>query len=127
LPVAVWRVASRSVPIGGGAYWRALPAQLLLRGLRSAASGGPAALYLHPYECDPEPLRVPLHHDVAPAQRLRARLRELQRNPGRRRVLSHLRTVVHHFQLLTCEQAYAQLSGSPTKSQAAFSGERKVV
>jgi polysaccharide deacetylase family protein (PEP-CTERM system associated) len=127
LPVAVWRVASRSLPVGGGAYWRVLPEQVLLRGLRSAASGGPAALYLHPYECDPEPLRVCLDRDAPRGQRLHARLRELQRNPRRQRVLSHLCAVVHHFQLLTCERAYAQLSRSHPQSQAAFSAERKVV
>jgi polysaccharide deacetylase family protein (PEP-CTERM system associated) len=121
LPVAVWRVASRAVPVGGGAYWRVLPARVLMRGLGRAASAGPVALYLHPYECDPEPLRVGLAVNAPAAQRIHARLRELQRNPSRERVLSHLRTVGHHFRLLTCEQAYAQLSRSPDESRTALS------
>jgi polysaccharide deacetylase family protein (PEP-CTERM system associated) len=127
LPVAVWRLASRSLPIGGGAYWRVLPARVLLRGLASAASRGPGTLYLHPYECDPQPLRAGLDRRAARGKRAHVRLRELQRNPRRRKVLSHLHAVVHHFQLLTCEQAYAQLSGSSEKSQTAFPGERQVL
>jgi polysaccharide deacetylase family protein (PEP-CTERM system associated) len=127
LPIAVWRVGSRSLPIGGGAYWRVLPGRVLLRGLASAARSGPATLYLHPYECDPEPLRVGLDRSAAPGKRVHARLRELQRNPGRRKVLSHLGAMVHHFELLTCEQAYAQLSGSSEQSQTAFPGERKLL
>jgi polysaccharide deacetylase family protein (PEP-CTERM system associated) len=127
LPVAVWRVASRSVPVGGGAYWRVLPARALTRGLADAARSGPAAVYLHPYECDPEPLRVGLERDATPAQRLHARLRELQRNPGRGRVLPRLRAVGHHFRLLTCEQVYAQLSRSPDASRTALPRARQVV
>src|SRR6186713_2772493 len=36
-PVTVWRVRGRAVPIGGGAYWRVLPAPLLRRALRQVA------------------------------------------------------------------------------------------
>jgi len=127
LPVAVWRVRSRGVPVGGGAYWRALPGHVLMRGLQSAAEAGTAALYVHPYECDPEPLRCSLPQDAPPALRARARVRELQRNPGRRRVLSRLRAVGHHFRLLTCEQAYEQFSRDTRQGQRAFPRERQVV
>jgi polysaccharide deacetylase family protein (PEP-CTERM system associated) len=127
LPVAVWRLRSRSLPVGGGAYWRALPRLALMRGLRSAASAGSAVLYLHPYECDPLALRAGLSGDAPRAHRLHARLRELQRNPGRRRVLPHLRAVGHHFRLLTCEQAYAQLTRSNDEGKRALPRERQVV
>lgn len=127
LPIAAWRMGSRSLPIGGGAYWRLLPAPLLIHGLASTASGGPAALYLHPYECDPEPLRARLPAHAPTKQRLHARLRELQRNPRRMRVLSHLRTVGHHFDLLTCEQAYERFSSSTQQSPSALRRERAVV
>jgi polysaccharide deacetylase family protein (PEP-CTERM system associated) len=127
LPIAVWRVRSRSVPLGGGAYWRVLPAPVLSRGLKSAADSGPAALYLHPYECDPAPLRAGIPAGAPAIQRAHARLRELQRNPARRRVLSHLRAVGHHFRLLTCEQAYAQSSRDTDQGQRALPRERAVV
>ncbi|MHB8492225.1 MAG: polysaccharide deacetylase family protein [Solirubrobacteraceae bacterium] len=106
LPVAVWRPgAGRALPIGGGAYWRALPRAVLLHGLASAAAQGLQALYLHPYECDPRPLRACLERDEPRAARLQARLREAQRNPRRARVRSHLRAVGHHFRLVTCQEA----------------------
>ncbi len=127
LPIAAWRVRSRSLPIGGGAYWRVLPARVLMRGLGSTASSGPAALYLHPYECDPQPLRARLRPGATAAQRLHARLRELQRNPGRKRVLSHLRAVGHHFDLITCEQAYERFSSSTEPRQSALPREREIV
>lgn len=127
LPVAAWRLRSRAVPVGGGAYWRVLPSRALMRGLRSVASAGPAALYIHPYECDPEPLRAGLPASAPLARRAHARMRELQRNPGRSRVLAHLRAVGHHFHLLTCEQAYEQFSRSPDEGQRALPRERQVV
>jgi len=127
MPIAAWRAGSRSVPVGGGAYWRALPPRLLARGLRSVARAGPAALYLHPYECDPLPLRARLPRGAPLARRAHARMREVQRNPARARVLSHLRAVGHHFRLLTCEQAYEQLSRGPREGQRALSREREVV
>jgi peptidoglycan-N-acetylglucosamine deacetylase len=127
LPVAAWRVGARSVPVGGGAYWRVLPARALMSGLRSAASAGPAALYLHPYECDPAPLRAGLPPEAPAAQRAHARVRELQRNPARRRVLSHVCSVGHHFRLLTCEQAYERASRGTHPGQRALPRERTVV
>jgi polysaccharide deacetylase family protein (PEP-CTERM system associated) len=127
LPVAAWRLGAQSVPVGGGAYWRVLPARALMSGLRSAANAGPSALYLHPYECDPAPLRAGLPPEAPAAQRAHARLRELQRNPARRRVLSHLRLVGHHFRLLTCEQAYEQASRGSDPGQRALPRERQVV
>ena len=36
-PVTVWRVRGRAIPIGGGAYWRVLPATVLRRALREVA------------------------------------------------------------------------------------------
>ena len=127
LPVAAWRLGARSVPVGGGAYWRVLPERALMSGLRSAASAGPATLYLHPYECDPAPLRAGLPRESPLARRAHARLRELQRNPARRRVLSHLRAVGHHFRLLTCEQAYERASRGTHPGQRALPRERQVV
>jgi peptidoglycan-N-acetylglucosamine deacetylase len=127
LPVAAWRVGSRSVPVGGGAYWRVLPERALMRGLQNVAREGLAALYVHPYECDPAPLRARVAPGAPLARRLHARARELQRNPRRRRVLSHVRAVGHHFHLLTCERAYEQLSRSTDESPSALSRARQVV
>jgi polysaccharide deacetylase family protein (PEP-CTERM system associated) len=54
-PVATLPVLGRNLPVGGGGYFRLLP----LRATRAALSalerrGRPAALYLHPWEFDPD-------------------------------------------------------------------------
>ena len=52
-------MAAGRLPVGGGAYWRVLPAAVIARSLRGLiAEGAAPALYFHPYEFDPEPLRA---------------------------------------------------------------------
>ncbi len=58
-PVATWRALGRNWPVGGGGYFRLLPLWMTRAALASLdASGKPAALYLHPWELDPEQPRV---------------------------------------------------------------------
>jgi peptidoglycan-N-acetylglucosamine deacetylase len=105
LPVAAWRRGRYVLPIGGGGYWRALPRALLLRGLADVAAAGIATLYLHPYECDSEPLRAGIGSPAPAARRLRARALELRRNAGRGRTLAHLRAIARRFELIPCDEA----------------------
>ena len=105
LPIAVGRLGAWSIPLGGGAYWRLLPGRVVRGGLAGAARSGPQAIYAHPYECDPEPLRLALGERAPLSLRLRARLREAQRNPRRTRVLELLSALGHTYELITCEQA----------------------
>jgi polysaccharide deacetylase family protein (PEP-CTERM system associated) len=113
LPLAVWRVRGRPVPVGGGAYWRVLPASLLSRALGDAARDAPfPALYFHPYECDPEPLQVPLPDSAPPRARLFALLKHLQRNPGRGLVVPRIRKIAEEFRFVTCEEACAAVASN---------------
>jgi len=58
-PVATWRALGRNWPVGGGGYFRLLPLWATRGALASLAeSGRPAALYLHPWELDPDQPRV---------------------------------------------------------------------
>lgn len=58
-PVATWRALGRNWPVGGGGYFRLLPLWATRRALSSLERDGrPAALYLHPWELDPEQPRV---------------------------------------------------------------------
>jgi len=94
------------VPVGGGAYWRLLPAALLSRALGHAAKAAPyPALYFHPYECDPEPLKVPLPGSPGPRERAFALAKHLQRNPGRGLVVPRIRKIAEEFRFVTCEEA----------------------
>jgi polysaccharide deacetylase family protein (PEP-CTERM system associated) len=109
-PIAVWRIRGRAVPVGGGAYWRALPAAALRRALRQAAADNAyPVLYFHPYELDPNPLRAALPGRPTPRQRLGAALKSAQRNPGRRRVADRIRAVAREFTLTSYEEAYGEV------------------
>jgi polysaccharide deacetylase family protein (PEP-CTERM system associated) len=59
-PVATFPFAGRNLPMGGGGYFRLLPAAVTRAALRGLERRGrPAALYLHPWEFDPEQPRLP--------------------------------------------------------------------
>lgn len=109
-PIAVWRIGKRSLPIGGGAYWRVLPAPVLAHALRRVAeTNSHPVLYFHPYECDPHPLQALLPPEPAARQRLLAAFKSLQRNPGRTRVVPRIRKIARHFRFVTYEEACADI------------------
>lgn len=59
-PVSTWPLFGRNLPVGGGGYFRLLPVAVTdaaVRGLERR--GRPAALYLHPWEFDPDQPRCP--------------------------------------------------------------------
>ncbi|HVS19504.1 MAG TPA: XrtA system polysaccharide deacetylase [Planctomycetota bacterium] len=59
-PVATFPFAGRNLPVGGGGYFRLLPGAVTRAALRALERRGrPAALYLHPWEFDPEQPRLP--------------------------------------------------------------------
>jgi polysaccharide deacetylase family protein (PEP-CTERM system associated) len=58
-PVPTARCLGRSVPVGGGGYFRLYPYAATRRALRAInAAGRPFAVYLHPWEFDPEQPRM---------------------------------------------------------------------
>ncbi|MGH7226892.1 MAG: DUF3473 domain-containing protein, partial [Gemmataceae bacterium] len=58
-PPPVWRIMKYPLPVGGGGYFRLYPYGLTSRGLRAInAAGRPFAVYLHPWEFDPEQPRL---------------------------------------------------------------------
>jgi len=128
LPVAVSTVAGRAVPVGGGSYWRLLPAPMLLRGLHAAAerSGFPVT-YFHPYEVDPQPLHARLPALPSPKQRFVALQRSVWRNTARRRIPERLRLVARQFRLISYEEAYAELEQRYAESTRALSREGVLV
>ena len=107
-PVAVWRMRSARIPVGGASYWQLLPTRVLLRGLQRA--GPLAGLYLHPYELDPQPLRAVLPPDVTATQHAHAKLREAQRNAARRRARGALEAIAQRFELIPYGEAHARFS-----------------
>ena len=110
LPVCVTRAGGRTVPIGGGSYWRAFPTAAIVRGLIRAGETNPyPVLYFHPYEFDPEPLRAEPVGAPGVSGRLYAARRSLWRNAGRGLVAKRLRAVAGRFRLISYEQAYGDI------------------
>jgi len=109
-PVATWG----PLPIGGGSYWRILPAGVIARGLREFS-----VLYFHPYEFAPEPLRASLPPSPAVRQRALALARAAWRNTGRGRVARRLGHIARRYRLVSYDQAYddvARRHGTGTRA-----------
>jgi len=127
-PITVWRIRGRSVPIGGGAYWRVLPAPVLRRALRQVADENAyPVLYFHPYELDPRPLQAALPESPSPRQRLLAAWKSVQRNPGRGRVADRIRAVAREFPLASYEEAHGEVVERYGARQRSLSREGVVV
>jgi polysaccharide deacetylase family protein (PEP-CTERM system associated) len=127
-PVAVGRLRGRSIPIGGGSYWRMLPKPLLFRALRSAA--GPSAapvLYFHPYEFDPRPLAASLPAAAPAQQRLGARRANLYWNARRPRIARLLREVAADFRFITYEDYLAAAGERDRARTKTLSGQGVLV
>jgi polysaccharide deacetylase family protein (PEP-CTERM system associated) len=107
LPIPVWR----GIPIGGGSYWRVLPAPVLRRALADLRRHTAyPVLYFHPYEFDPEPLRATLPAPT-PRRRLAAAGKSLWRNAGRPLVARRLRSIASDHRLLSYADAYDDIAG----------------
>ena len=60
LPISIRRIAGRTLPISGGAYFRLYPYALTRANFRALESRGePVNFYIHPWELDPGHPRVP--------------------------------------------------------------------
>jgi polysaccharide deacetylase family protein (PEP-CTERM system associated) len=114
----------RRLPIGGGAYWRLLPASILVSALRRVSI---PVLYFHPYEFDPLPLRAELPEGLGPKPRLFAASRRVLRNPGRRLVAARLRKVAEQFRLTNFEEAHDEIEREHGASTRALSPEGVLV
>lgn len=110
-PIAVWRTRSARLPVGGASYWAVLPTRLVLHGLERA--GDLPALYLHPHELDPHPLRARIPRQAGMGARLHGALRSGQRNLARRRAADVLRAVAGRHSLITYGEAHARLAERP--------------
>ncbi|MDP6540421.1 MAG: DUF3473 domain-containing protein [Planctomycetota bacterium] len=96
-PVATWPCAGRNLPMGGGGYFRLLPGALTRAAVGGLERRGrPAALYLHPWEFDPDQPRCP-----AP---LVARFRH---RVNLRRTLPRLERLLQRFRFDTYERVLA--------------------
>jgi polysaccharide deacetylase family protein (PEP-CTERM system associated) len=83
IPPMTRRLAGRNIPLGGGGYFRLLPAVIFDRALRAwAKRHEPAMLYLHPWEFDADQPVVP----VSALKNFRHRV-NLRHTAGKLRIL----------------------------------------
>jgi polysaccharide deacetylase family protein (PEP-CTERM system associated) len=98
-PPALYTNALYPLPVGGGGYFRLYPYAVTRHGLRTInARGKPFAVYLHPWELDPEQPRLP-------ASRLRAFRHYVNLHKTERRLVKLLRD----FPLGTLTEVLARL------------------
>jgi polysaccharide deacetylase family protein (PEP-CTERM system associated) len=121
LPVAVARWRGLRLPVGGGSYWRVLPASVLRVSL-SRTGGEYVPLYFHPYECDEVPLHIPLPDRPSPATRAVAASYRLRAKPGWGTLPDRLRDVAAHFKLSTYGAALDQLERERARPRSLSAG-----
>ncbi len=126
-PIAVWRAGPLTLPMGGGSYWRVLPAPVLRRGLGSILSATEwPPLYFHPYEIDPKPLRANLPGEASARQRAVASYHTIRNTPGRRRVVPRIKKIAEQHRIATHEQALDEIRADSRTGSRALS-ERGVL
>jgi polysaccharide deacetylase family protein (PEP-CTERM system associated) len=98
-PMAVYRCFGYPLPVGGGGYFRLYPYAFTRHGLRAInAEGRPFAVYLHPWELDPE------------QPRLRpGRLKAFRHYVNLRRTQRRLECLLRDFPLGAMSEVYASL------------------
>ncbi|MFT5051336.1 MAG: polysaccharide deacetylase family protein (PEP-CTERM system associated) [Chlamydiales bacterium] len=92
-PVATFPFLGRNLPVGGGGYFRLLPGAIhraAIRGLERR--GRPVALYMHPWEFDPDQPRCP----APPLKRFRHYLNLDRSLPRLERLLATFRFGTMH-------------------------------
>ncbi len=105
-PVAVWKRGGAVLPLGGGSYWRALPAIALWRGLASVARDSRyPVLYFHPYEFAPERLGVIVPERAPLRVRGREAYRRAYRNARRRLIPIRFREAARRFTFVSFRDA----------------------
>jgi len=103
-PLATGQIAGRTIPIGGGGYWRVLPAAALERlAARARAEDILLTTYVHNYEFDPKRLDL---REVAEEGELSGIWRRvgLQQNLFRRSLPGKLVRLLKKFKLVSCRE-----------------------
>ncbi|RLC37332.1 MAG: polysaccharide deacetylase [Candidatus Nealsonbacteria bacterium] len=87
VPLTVFNLFGKNIPIAGGFYFRIFPFWFLKRGIRKLEQKRPAILYFHPWETYPDlpKIKAPL-------------LRRLESRWGTKSVLKKLEKLLQNFQ-----------------------------
>jgi polysaccharide deacetylase family protein (PEP-CTERM system associated) len=100
-PIAAWRRGKIVLPLGGGAYWRALPSIVLWSALEDLGRRASyPVLYFHPYEFAPESLCVTLPASAGRREQSRETWRRLSKNMRRSLIRPRLQEAAARFRLV---------------------------
>lgn len=113
VPMPTLHLGGVRMPVGGGSYWRILPAPALTRALGHLASDAAAALYFHPYEFGREALRPAQFERETLTHRARSAWQRLRYNPGRKFVADRLTKVASKFTLQPYGSHLASINSRP--------------
>lgn len=114
-PPAVLRRGRVVLPLGGGAYWRALPGAVLWQGLEALGSRTPfPVLYFHPYEFSQETLRVVLPEGASAREHARESWRRFSKNARRGLILERLVEAAARFRLVPIRDVLKEQRGFDT-------------
>jgi len=114
LPMATARFLGINLPVAGGGYFRLLPLATLRFAIRHrAASSGPFTAYFHPYEFDPEPLRLSVRMEGI-RRFLRSQLFQQHQNLRRRSLPGKLRRIMAECRIETCAEFVVRLMRQQT-------------
>ncbi len=97
-PLATARFAGKNWPVAGGGYLRHFPYSISRRAIHSMNDDGiPATVYLHPYECDVEPLKYETD-GLSLKARLKTAVFNASQYHGRAKTLDKLSALVGDFE-----------------------------
>jgi polysaccharide deacetylase family protein (PEP-CTERM system associated) len=108
-PPPVWHLCRRPVAVGGGGYFRLYPYVLTRHALQAINKAGrPFAVYLHPWEIDPDQPRISA-----------GRLATFRHHVGLRRTEGRLHRLLSDFAFGTLSEALTSWRGDETFHRAA--------
>jgi hypothetical protein len=111
-PTAVLRRGRVVLPLGGGAYWRALPGPVLWQGLEALGSRTRfPVLYFHPYEFSQDTLRVVLPGGASAREHVREGWRQLSKNARRGLIRERLVEAAARFRLVPVRDVLEEQHG----------------
>jgi polysaccharide deacetylase family protein (PEP-CTERM system associated) len=109
LPLATLQSFGINLPVAGGGYFRLLPLPILRFAVRNGGgAAGPFTTYFHPYEFDPEPLRVSVQPEGL-RRSLRTQLFQRLQNLRRTSLPPKVRRIIPERRTSTCKALVAEL------------------
>lgn len=128
IPLGSVRRRQWALPIGGGSYWRVLPAAMLRLGIGELIEEtGSMATYFHPYEYDPDSLLTPIPVRASAAQLVRGLRTSLLANLGRRSVTDRFRTISRNYTWTSYDEALQRLRSSQAAGPRSLSPSGRIV